>query len=211
MPLAQISVPVRLLGRLVCTKSQVVEHEASPLLGLQTSTDLGLVRRSDCVEITDNETVFELTSGNHIPEELRPNIDPPTTFGAKTSPVNCSLRPEVPPVAILARRLPLALIPKVKSELDCMQDLGIIESVNNEVTDWCSPMLVVTKKNGNMRLSLDPRVLNKAIKKAFISNSSHGSLVSIHSRFKNHDNPGHKKWVFGNYLLLRKLPKFSHL
>ena len=35
----------------------------------------------------------------------------------------------------------------------------------DEPTSWASPIVVVTKKNGNLRVCLDPRDLNRAIKR----------------------------------------------
>ena len=45
-----------------------------------------------------------------------------------------------------------------------MTQLDIITPVN-EPTDWVSALVVVEKPNGNRRVCLDPRNLNKAIKR----------------------------------------------
>ena len=44
-----------------------------------------------------------------------------------------------------------------------MNQLDIIVPVNEPI-DWFSSLLVVEKPNGNLRVCLDPRNLNKAIK-----------------------------------------------
>ena len=50
-----------------------------------------------------------------------------------------------------------------KSELDSMEE-NIIEKIEHD-TDWVNFIAIATKKNGNVRLCLDLRPLNKAIKR----------------------------------------------
>ena len=45
-----------------------------------------------------------------------------------------------------------------------MVDLEIIESVEKP-TDWVNALVIVSKPNGHLRICLDPRPLNKAIKR----------------------------------------------
>ena len=45
-----------------------------------------------------------------------------------------------------------------------MEKMEIIKRVN-EPTDWVNSMVVVEKPNGNLRICLDPKHLNKAIKR----------------------------------------------
>ena len=45
-----------------------------------------------------------------------------------------------------------------------MDRLGVIERVQ-EPTDWVNSMVIVTKPNGKLRICIDPRDLNKAIKR----------------------------------------------
>lgn len=52
---------------------------------------------------------------------------------------------------------------KVKQELQRLEDEHVIAKVT-EPTDWVSPIVIVTKKDGSLRICLDPRRLNEAIK-----------------------------------------------
>ena len=45
-----------------------------------------------------------------------------------------------------------------------MTELGVIEPVS-EPTDWVSSLVIARKPNGLLRVCLDPRNLNKAIKR----------------------------------------------
>jgi len=62
------------------------------------------------------------------------------------------------------RRIPIGIRDKVENELRLQND-GIITPVS-EPSNWISALLVVTKPNGKVRLCLDHRPLNKAVKRA---------------------------------------------
>ena len=68
------------------------------------------------------------------------------------------------PVIDAPRRVPHALKEKLKIELDKMVEQDVIERVT-EPTDWVSSLVVVEKSNGKLRVCLDPRNLNKEIKR----------------------------------------------
>ena len=51
----------------------------------------------------------------------------------------------------------------MKNELERMEQLDVIERVYKP-TDWVNSMVIVTKPNGKLRICIDPRDLNKAIK-----------------------------------------------
>ena len=54
---------------------------------------------------------------------------------------------------------------KLGKELDTLEQQGIIAKVDVP-TDWVSSVVVEQKKNGKLRVCLDPRPLNKALKRA---------------------------------------------
>ncbi|XP_072142127.1 uncharacterized protein [Dermacentor andersoni] len=59
------------------------------------------------------------------------------------------------PVSSKLRRLPLALRDQVTNELQRLEDCDVIERV--EASEWVSPLVVVRKKDGTMRLCVDLR------------------------------------------------------
>jgi hypothetical protein len=75
-----------------------------------------------------------------------------------------SLDPEVPPVVHPPRRIPEALREPLKKELSKLVDEGIIAKVDVP-TDWVNSIVCATKPRGGLRLCLDPRDLNHAIKR----------------------------------------------
>jgi len=61
-------------------------------------------------------------------------------------------------------RVPLPLMSKVKSQLEKLESQGVIKQVV-EPTDWCAPMVVVPKADGEVRICVDLKCLNKAVKR----------------------------------------------
>ena len=72
--------------------------------------------------------------------------------------------PNVTPVVHPLRRIPISMRDKVKDELSRMEKEGIIKKVTKP-TSWVNSMVVVTKLNGSIRICIDPRDLNKAVKR----------------------------------------------
>ena len=68
------------------------------------------------------------------------------------------------PVVTPARKIPTALLDKLKLELEIMRRPETIEPVN-EPTEWVNPLKIVEKPNGKPRICLDPKHLNQAIKR----------------------------------------------
>ncbi|PIK33274.1 hypothetical protein BSL78_29912 [Apostichopus japonicus] len=68
------------------------------------------------------------------------------------------------PVVHPARRCPIHIQEEIKKELDEMVKLDVIASVE-EPTDWVSSLAYTQKPNGRWRICLDPRDLNKVIKR----------------------------------------------
>ena len=81
----------------------------------------------------------------------------------KTDPVKIRLKEDVIPCHVnTPRSIPLPLMSSVAQELQRMENADVIEKVT-EPTEWCSPLVVVHKKSGAVRLCVDLRKLNKAI------------------------------------------------
>jgi hypothetical protein len=74
------------------------------------------------------------------------------------------LRENAQPVIKPARRCPAHIKDELKRELEHLEGQNIIAAVE-EPTDWLNQMVWERKSSGKLRICIDPRDLNKAIKR----------------------------------------------
>ena len=83
----------------------------------------------------------------------------------KCDPIRIKIRPDVQPYSLVTpRRISEPLLKPVKEELYRMVKNGIISPVT-EPTDWCAPVVPVLKKTGKVRLCVDLKKLNQAVRR----------------------------------------------
>ena len=75
----------------------------------------------------------------HLKDDATPSIDPPR---------KCSVHVQQ----------------KLEKELDQMEKNGVIKKVDHH-TDWCNSLTTALKKDGSLRICLDPRKLNQSLKR----------------------------------------------
>ncbi|GFS16676.1 polyprotein [Elysia marginata] len=68
------------------------------------------------------------------------------------------------PVVHPPRKYPVNILKELEGELKRMEQLGVIRK-ENEPTDWVSSLAFSRKANGKLRICLDPKDLNKVIKR----------------------------------------------
>ena len=132
----------------------VVDVHGPAILGLRSCTDMNVVSLNCAVSdqkpiqdtrdlITQFPDMFDRI-GN-FPNVHRLHVDP-----------------HVPPHIDAPRRTPIAMQDKIKQELDSMVKQDVIRKIE-EPTEWVSSLTCVTKRDGSLRVCLDPRHLNKAL------------------------------------------------
>ncbi|CAB4018481.1 Hypothetical predicted protein [Paramuricea clavata] len=150
-------VPIQYKGQKHHLLFIVVASQTTPILGLATSERLNLIKR--VYKITD--TNIEEAYSSNISEEY---ADCFGEIGTLKSTYHMTLKDDVRPVVVPPRKVPFALKDRLKKELDRMESMGIIEKVEKS-TDWVNALVLVEKPNGKLRVCLDPRPLNQAIKR----------------------------------------------
>lgn len=138
----------------------IVNEDLTPLLGKRASEKMGL--------ITVNYDEFEqvATVKPSAPDIITQYSDVFNSDKVGTLPGKTRLEVDdtINPVSQPPARIPVSMKGDVKQELDRLVDQGVLAPID-EPTDWTSRMVVATKKSGSLRICLDPRPLNKALKR----------------------------------------------
>ena len=136
-----------------------------PLLSKRASEGL------KCVVITDQDTnsLVNAVSVVSTPILKKQLVDQfPAVFddelGRVPGKYHIRLKGEKDPVKHAPRNVPFAIREKVKAALSELETRGVIAKVV-EPTPWLSSMLVRPKKNGTLRICLDPKDLNEEIQR----------------------------------------------
>lgn len=146
-------------GRTVTATFVVVTNETSgSLLGRKTAGDLGLFQLNPDVNVISPTG----TSSEKIV------IENPEVFNGvgklKDFQLKIHADPTVRPVAQPPRRIPFHLRKQVAAKVEELERLDIIEPAEGP-TPWVSPLVVVPKSNGEIRVCVDMRQANLAVER----------------------------------------------
>ena len=139
----------------------VVKDLERPLLSRLDSQNLNLINKIETIN------KFESKS-----EDYKGKITAkyPKLFkglGQIAGEYSITLKDHSTPFALsVPRKVPLPLLSKTKAEIQRMLDMGVIRKVEVP-TEWCAPMVVVPKANGQVRICVDLTKLNANIKREF--------------------------------------------
>ena len=137
-------------------------------MGLRSSQNLGLIKvvmtaKADREETTtDDSSQTTKTSQELKAEVFQKDAKVFTGLGRLEKPYHFEIDP-VSPVTNPPTTKPAANQERVKAELDHMEKQGVMCKVE-EPTDWVNSMAIVEQPDGSLRICLDRRHLNKAIK-----------------------------------------------
>ena len=143
--------------------------EAGPaIIGLPAFLELNLVTLNCSVQQSS------LLNAIYPPEQVTPIKDKdglvkcyPDCFngaGKFQGQYHITVDPSVPPVVHAQTRVPLTFLDDIRDELDNMESRGIITKIKEgELIAWMNSLVYHRKPNGNLRIRLDPKDLNKAI------------------------------------------------
>ena len=150
-PVGKCELPCWVRGEEYQVCFQVVDGNYVPLLGRETCEKMHLIQRINAIK--DNSILDE------FPEVFQ-------GLGCLSGKYHININPLVPPVVHPPRRVPHSKREPLKKELDRMVEAGILEKVPlNEPADWVSSLVCVDKPDGSIRVCLDPKDLNVAIKR----------------------------------------------
>ena len=130
----------------------IVKGQCKSILGLKTCEELQLltVNRQNMLLVISQST-------------NRQGLSEQDVFKSKGK-LHLELDESVQAVQLPPRRVPLAVKDKLQAELEILSHMEVIAKVDDP-TDWISSMVVTTKRNGKVRLSIDPKALNNSLKR----------------------------------------------
>ena len=161
--LESVGTKVRVHGTFHCTAKLFAQEQAAKSYQLHVYVIDG---NTNLLSRTASLQMGLITA--NAPQLHDVSIDP-SIFGniglMATSPVKIRLRDDAEPYHVgTPRTIPIPLMPRVAEELQGMEASGVITKITDP-TDWCSPMSVVPKKSGQIRICVDLRKLNTAVKR----------------------------------------------
>ncbi|XP_061729443.1 uncharacterized protein LOC133534338 [Cydia pomonella] len=152
--IGKIFLRVRYKNNLYVLEFKIVDLNSAPILGRYACKELNLVRRVMSVE----------QSNDNDPDFIKKFSDVFHGIGCLPGEYKIQLKSDAVPVIHAPRKLPFAIKDAVKNKLLEMEAQGIIAKVEGP-SDWVSSITVVKKSNGDLRICLDPKELNNAIKR----------------------------------------------
>ena len=133
----------------------ILKGNSGSLLSCKTATALGIL----------NLQVRQVQDDTSLQHKLSTKY--PTLFHSigklKDVEVKLHIDQTVAPIAQQPRRIPFHIRQKVEAELLHLKEKGIIERVEGP-TPWVSPLVITPKKDGEVRVCVDMRMANRAIK-----------------------------------------------
>lgn len=158
----------------------VLQGNYTPILSLDASEGMHLLEICDSDPLDHIYSACELTAltMNNV------NVEYADVFSGLGMLKDCytiQIDDSVRPVVHAPRRIPVPMREKVREKLDELENEGVIVPVT-EATDWVSSMVVVQKPNKQIRLCLDPKDLNAAIKREYYPIPT---IEEVSTRLKN--------------------------
>lgn len=137
---------------------QIINEEAPSLLGRKTCLEMGMIQRIMTIDrsFSVNETGGDIL--DHY-SDLFTGLGCIKSSGKHHIEVDPNIKSVVHP----PRKVPVAIRPRVLQELQRMEELGVIEK-QPEPTNWVNSMVTVIKPH-KLRICIDPRDLNRAIRR----------------------------------------------
>ena len=123
---------------------------AQPLLGRNACIQVGLIERTTALVVHNI-----LQQYHDVFEELRIIKGKQHKIHVDTSVI---------PVFHPPRKVPFPMLNRLREQLSQLEHLTVIQKVDHP-TDWVNSLTIVERANGQLRLCLDPKVVNKATKR----------------------------------------------
>ena len=156
-PIGKVTLPIAFNNKLFFEEFEILKGDFEPLLGLNSCMHLNLISRIDAIDI--NKHLYNEDQKVKFIDHYKDVFE---GLGKFDKPFKLYLQNKAIPFAAAPRRIPLKLKDKVQIKLNEMENLGVISRVN-EPREWINNIVVV-EKGDKVRICIDPKHLNNALK-----------------------------------------------
>ena len=149
----------------------LVRGECKSILGLKASEHLQLLTvNNQNILAVESRGMDEKTA--KVEDYISQYTDVFTGEGKLEGLLQLEIDKNFQPVQLPTGKVTIALTEPLKRKLQRLSNIGVIRRVDT-LTNWISVLVVTTKKNGKVRLCIDPKPLNEA------SHTNHYPLPTI--------------------------------
>ena len=170
------SAPIPAIGQSVCSvvfgdraipvKWHIIEEACEPVLSGLKAKELGIIQFQASPNVF--MPVNMIKGGQKAAMQDILSAFPENFSGLGTlrgHPVNLQMADDVKPVAEVPRRIPYHLKSRVEEGIQRMMRDGVIEEhPNREPAPWVSNIVIAPKDDGDIRITLDAKNVNKGLK-----------------------------------------------
>ena len=153
---------IAIKDRVIVAEVLVIQGQGLPLLGSETAKKLGVLQVGPDINAVTSKSPDENLQAMVNEFKKKKLFD--GLGKVKGRQIQLKVNPDIKPVAQPVRRIPFGIRKKVEEKIQEMIDMDVIEPVE-EPTPWVSPIVVVPKKSGDIRLCVDMRRVNEAIER----------------------------------------------
>ena len=130
----------------------VVKQMYTPILGKRASEQMGLIH-------VNYENISAVNNDNRNCDHVFKN-----ELGKLSEPVHLTIDKSIMPRAVMSSRVPISMKKKLAAKLSDLEQSSVIQKVDKP-TEWVSRMAIGEKKPGDIRICIDPQILNLALKR----------------------------------------------
>lgn len=145
------------------TEFLIINEKVRPILGLGSLIKLKLLNNTNIDTVKTgpvvNETDTNIKSKDCV---INKNIELFQGVGEFNNPLQLRIQPGAQPVVRPPRRVPNALLSRLANKLEALVKHEVIAKVDHP-DSFVSNLVIIEKKDGSLRICLDPKDLNKVL------------------------------------------------
>lgn len=158
-PLGKVSLTISFDNKTFKTEFIIVERNVQPILGLPSLIELKFFNINNC---NSNNKVNLIKVNDQKNLLIKKHCKLFQGIGQFDKPLKLHIQSGAEPVVRPPRRVPFALKAKLEDKLNSLVDRQIISKVEHPKS-FVSNLVVLEKKDGTLRICLDPKDLNNVL------------------------------------------------